>query len=91
MGKLRLAIAVSAVVASIGLGAAATGQPPSKEVEAGKRWLKLMNHTGDTDDTISKEEFDRYVNREFDKADTDHDGTLTAEELGHLRAALLAK
>ena len=53
--------------------------------------LAMMNKPGDTDKTISKQEFDRYMNEQFDKADTDHDGTLDAAELGHLRAELVTK
>jgi hypothetical protein len=55
------------------------------------RWLALMNRKGDKDNTISKKEFDTFINTQFDLPDTDHDGTLDAAELGHLKAMLCAK
>ena len=88
MKKMVLAVAVSAALV---LGARVVAQNTENELEAGKHWLALMNHKGDTDKTISKQEFDRYMNEQFDQADTDHDGTLDARELGHLRATLIAK
>jgi EF hand len=73
------------------VAALAAEQDLKGDVEAGKRWLALMNHKGDKDNTISKKEFDTYINTQFDLADTDHDGTLDAAELGHLKAMLCAK
>jgi hypothetical protein len=36
----------------------------------------------DKDGTMSKDELNRYMDRQFDKAAVDHDGTLDANELG---------
>jgi len=38
--------------------------------------------------TVSKEEFDTYMDAQFAKADFDHDGTLDAKELQQLRKNL---
>ena len=73
------------------MGVGAFAQDAASNIEAGKHWLKLMNHKGDTDDTISHDEFNRYMDGQFRIADADHDGTLDAEELGHLHAMLLGK
>lgn len=83
-GLVALVLA-SALSGAVGV---AIAQESSSEIEAGRHWLRLMNHTGDTDTTISKKEFDTYINAEFDKADLDHDGKLTVGELGRLHAAL---
>jgi len=42
----------------------------------------------DNDGTVSKQEFNTYMDAQFDKADTDHDGTLDAKELEQLRKNL---
>jgi hypothetical protein len=70
----------------LGAAALAAEQDDKGYVEAGQRWLALMNHKGDKDNTISKKEFDTYINTQFDLADTDHDGTLNAAELGHFES-----
>jgi hypothetical protein len=75
----------------LGVAALAAEQDLKGDVVAGKRWLALMNHKGDKGNTISKKEFDTYINTQFDQADTDHYGTLDAAELGHLKAMLCAK
>jgi hypothetical protein len=60
-------------------------------IQGCRHWLALMNRKGDKDNTISKKEFDTFINTQFDLPDTDHDGTLDAAELGHLKAMLCAK
>ncbi len=42
----------------------------------------------DHDGTVSKEEFNAYMDAQFAKADADHDGTLDAQELEQLRKNL---
>jgi hypothetical protein len=91
MSKRTSLVTLFAAMILAGAGLYAQSGSGDQDVEAGKRWLAMMNHQGDTDKTISKKEFDRYMNEQFDLADTDHDGTLDAKELGHLRATLMAK
>ncbi len=85
---------IAGVLLACGLavGAAAIAQehpPDSPKIEAaGRQWLALMNK--DNDNTVDKKEFLDYMEKEFTKADTDHDGTLDARELGQLRMKLSA-
>lgn len=57
------------------MGAAIVAQEPpadSPKIEAaGKQWLAVMNK--DKDNTVDKKEFLDYMEKEFTKADTDHD------------------
>jgi Ca2+-binding EF-hand superfamily protein len=52
----------------------------------GKQWLAAMDT--DHDGSVSKQEFNAYMESQFDKADADHDGTLDAKELEQLRKNL---
>jgi hypothetical protein len=72
----------------IGLGILAEGQQNHRaDINAiGKEWLQLMNT--DKDNTVDKKEFVGFMASEFARADTDHDGTLDAHELGELRLKL---
>ncbi len=88
MTQLKKILVVLVPTLVLGIGVVAVAQHAGGDIETGKRWLALMNHKGDTDNTISKREFDRYMNTQFDKADADHDGTLDAAELGRLKAML---
>ena len=82
-------ILVAVASATLLFASGVIAQNTGSELEAGQRWLTLMNH--DNDKTVSKQEFDDFMNQQFDAADNDHDGTLDARELGHLRAALVKK
>ena len=76
---------ISAVLAAatiLGVAAGAHGQ----KANGGKQWLAAMDT--DNDGTVSKQEFNTYMDAQFDKADTDHDGTLDAKELEQLRKNL---
>jgi Ca2+-binding EF-hand superfamily protein len=64
----------------------ASGQKTSSSSSGGKLWLTAMDK--DNDGTVSKEEFTAYMEAQFDKADTDHDGTLDTKELEQLRKNL---
>jgi hypothetical protein len=90
MTTKRILLATTLSAALLG-GAIAVAQGDSSEIEIGKHWLALMNHKGDTDNTISRAEFNHYMDDQFKAADTDHDGTLDAAELGHLHTMLLGK
>jgi hypothetical protein len=71
----------------VGSNLIAQGQrDKAADTDAGKQWLTMMNK--DKDDTVDKKEFLDYMTAEFNKADTDHDGTLDARELGQLRMEL---
>jgi hypothetical protein len=48
-----------------------------------KLWVTTMDK--DRDGTVSKQEFTAYMQAQFDKADTDHDGTLDRSEMEQLR------
>jgi Ca2+-binding EF-hand superfamily protein len=48
-----------------------------------KEWLQLMDT--DSDGTVTKTEYLAYMDKQFDKLDTDHDGTLDVKELKALR------
>jgi Ca2+-binding EF-hand superfamily protein len=71
--------AVLAVATILGVAAGAHGQ----KAAGGKQWLAAMDT--DNDGTVSKQEFNAYMDAQFDKADVDHDGTLDAKELEQLR------
>jgi hypothetical protein len=78
---------ISAVLAAgIIVGVAASGQKASSGLAGGKQWLAAMDT--DHDGTVSKEEFNTYLDAQFAKADVDHDGTLDARELEQLRKNL---
>ena len=89
MTKQRMMAAVLGATVALGVGAFA--QDAASNIAAGKRWLILMNHKGDRDDTISRDEFNRYMDQQFRIADADHDGTLDVQELGHLHNQLSGK
>ena len=74
--------AVLAVGIILGVAAGAHGQ----KAAGGNQWLAAMDT--DNDGTVSKQEFNTYMDAQFDKADTDHDGTLDAKELEQLRKNL---
>ncbi len=76
-----LAIGAMAVVSTVSHGQKSTGS-----VAAAKQWLAAMDP--DNDGTVSKAEFSTYMDAQFDKVDTDHDGTLDAKELEQLRKNL---
>jgi hypothetical protein len=50
---------------ALGAAALAAEQDVKSDVETGKRWLTLMNHKADKDNTISKKEFDTYINAQL--------------------------
>jgi hypothetical protein len=83
-------VAAAALASGILVGSnliAQTQRDKAADTEsAGKQWLTTMNK--DKDDTVDKKEFLDYMTTEFNKADTDHDGTLDARELGQLRMEL---
>jgi Ca2+-binding EF-hand superfamily protein len=56
-----------------------SGQKAAGSASGGKQWLAAMDV--DNDGTVSKQEFTTYMQAQFDKADSDHDGTLSADEL----------
>jgi len=64
----------------------ASGQKSSSNQSGTKLWLTAMDR--DKDGTVSKEEFTAYMQAQFDKADTDNDGTLDRNELGQLQKIL---
>ena len=74
--------AVLAVGTVLGIAAGAYGQ----KAAGGNQWLAAMDT--DHDGTVSKQEFNTYMDAQFDKADADHDGTLDAKELEQLRKNL---
>ena len=79
---------LSAVLAAgtiVGVAASAHGQKAAS-MAGGKQWLAAMDT--DHDGTVSKEEFNTYMDAQFAKADVDHDGTLDAQELEQLRKNL---
>ena len=78
--------AVLAVGTIVGVAASAHGQKAASGNSGGKQWLAAMDT--DHDGTVSKEEFNKYMDAQFDKADVDHDGTLDAKELEQLRKNL---
>jgi hypothetical protein len=78
--------AVLAVGTIVGVAASAHGQKATSGVAGGKQWLAAMDT--DHDGTVSKEEFNTYMDAQFAKADVDHDGTLDAQELEQLRKNL---
>jgi EF hand len=78
--------AVLALGTIAGVAASAHGQKAVSTNSGGKQWLAAMDT--DHDGTVSKEEFDTYMNAQFAKADADHDGTLDAQELEQLRKNL---
>jgi len=61
---------------------ASAALPPARQ------WLAAMD--ADKDGTVSKDELNKYMDAQFDKADVDHDGTLDAKELAHLRTILIS-
>jgi hypothetical protein len=90
MNKHLMWAAGAFLVGGLAAGSAAIAQEQpadSFKVEsAGRQWLALMNK--DRDNTVDKKEFLDYMEKEFYKADTDHDGTLDTRELGLLRMKL---
>jgi EF-hand domain pair len=66
-----------------GLTVAAGAQKTGSAPPAAQQWLALMD--SDNDATVSKAEYVAYVDKQFDKLDVDHDGTLDANELKLLR------
>jgi Ca2+-binding EF-hand superfamily protein len=66
----------------LGVAAGAHGQKPV----GGNQWLAAMDT--DHDGTVSKHEFNTFMDTQFDKVDTDQDGTLAAKELEQLRKNL---
>ena len=85
-GKLRWMIGAALVfVALVWVGTPARSQNAA-DPAPGKQWLALMDK--DNDGTVSKAEFNAYMDAQFDKADVDHDGTLDAKELEQLRKHL---
>jgi Ca2+-binding EF-hand superfamily protein len=64
----------------------ASGQKTSATQPVAKLWMTAMDK--DNDGTASEEEFTSYMEAQFDKADTDHDGTLDRKELEQLRKNL---
>lgn len=65
---------------------AASGQKTALSPSGAKLWMTAMDK--DSDGTVSKEEFTAYMQAQFDKVDTDHDGTLDRNEMGQLRKNL---
>jgi hypothetical protein len=65
------------------LTVAAGAQKTGSATPAAKQWLALMD--SDNDATVSKAEYVAYMDKQFDKLDVDHDGTLDADELKLLR------
>jgi hypothetical protein len=78
--------AVLAFAAIAGFAAAANGQRAAANPSGGQQWLAAMDT--DKDGTVSKKEFNTYMDAQFKKADVDHDGTLNAQELDQLRKSL---
>jgi Ca2+-binding EF-hand superfamily protein len=72
------------VIACVGIVAHSQKATPGQG--SGKQWLSVMDR--DHDGTVSKQEFNGYMDAQFDKADVDHDGTLDAKELDQLRRNL---
>jgi hypothetical protein len=66
--------------------AIASGQSGSGNASGAKLWVAAMDK--DSDGTVSKQEFTAYMEAQFDKADADHDGTLTRSEMEQLRKNL---
>ena len=64
----------------------ASAQRTSSDLSGARHWLAAMDK--DNDGTVSKQEFVAYMEAQFDKADTDHDGTLDRSELEQLRKNL---
>jgi len=77
---------VLAVGTMAGITAAGNGQSAASLAGA-KQWLTAMDP--DSDGTVDKNEFNAYMDAQFAKADTDHDGTLDAKELAQLRKNLV--
>jgi hypothetical protein len=80
---LSTALAVGVIA---GVASSAHGQKAANGTTGGKQWLAAMDT--DHDGTVSKEEFNTYMDAQFAKADIDHDGTLDAQELEQLRRNL---
>jgi hypothetical protein len=80
-----LAIGAILLIGTIAGITSASAQKTSNSSTA-KLWLTAMDK--DNDGTVSKEEFTAYMQAQFDKADTDHDGTLDRTELEQLRKNL---
>jgi hypothetical protein len=68
------------------VGTVARSQKAASVPATGKQWLAVMDT--DHDGSVSKKEFNAYMDAEFEKADADHDGTLDATELEQLRKNL---
>ncbi len=66
-----------------GFTVAAGAQKTGSATPAAKQWLALMD--SDNDATVSKAEYLAYMDKQFDKLDVDHDGTLDKDELTLLR------
>lgn len=64
----------------------ASAQNSSSNQSGGKIWLSVMDK--DSDGTVSKQEFLSYMDAQFEKVDSDHDGLLDAKELDQLRKNL---
>ncbi len=78
-----VAFGISAIVC---VGTIARSQKATSVPTTGKQWLAVMDT--DHDGSVSKKEFNAYMDAQFEKADVDHDGTLDATELEQLRKNL---
>jgi Ca2+-binding EF-hand superfamily protein len=79
-------IAVALLLGAIMGLSTASGQKTSGSSSGAKLWMAAMDQDGDG--TVSKQEFTAYMEAQFDKADTDHDGTLDRNEMEQLRKNL---
>jgi hypothetical protein len=68
------------------VGTVAHSQKAASVPMTEKQWLSAMDT--DHDGTVSKKEFNAYMDAQFEKVDVDHDGTLDAKELEQLRKNL---
>jgi hypothetical protein len=75
------AVLTAGSVAGLSLSAGAQAAGPA--TPAAKQWLMLMNP--DKDGTVDKAEYVAYMQKQFDRLDVDHDGTLDVRELNEVR------
>jgi hypothetical protein len=70
-----------------GTPGAAAGANPNKKVVAAEDYTKKLLLLMDTDKNgkVSKKEFMSFMEKEFDRLDTNHDGELDVKELAALR------
>jgi Ca2+-binding EF-hand superfamily protein len=87
VAALRKNLGITGSAASSGK-TAPSGQKDASNSSGPKLWLSTMDT--DSDGTVSKEEFTVYMDAQFEKADSDHDGTLDQKELAQLQKSLRA-